>query len=89
MQVSSPVTAAGPCRFCTGFPLMPYMGTRIILTTTYRTSLNLSRKNCPGLPGRGGAVFSGPLAANQADHSRGAGRRGSGYTLSPWLPSPI
>jgi len=29
LQVSSPVTAAGPCRFYTGFPIMPYMGTRI------------------------------------------------------------
>ena len=29
LQVSSPVTAAGPCRSFTGFPIIPSLGTRI------------------------------------------------------------
>ena len=45
MQVSSPVTAAGPRRICTGFPIMPYIGTRIIYTAKYHTSFRLSMKN--------------------------------------------
>jgi hypothetical protein len=49
MQVSSPVTAAGPRRFSTGFPIMPYMGTRITYTTTYmQLTSAVKEKNGPG-----------------------------------------
>jgi hypothetical protein len=49
VQGSSPVTAAGPRRFFTGFPIIPYVGTRILLTTIYmQRTLAVKGKIGPG-----------------------------------------